>query len=179
MTTKPTAAITNRVIELRNLLDAADQRYYNGNGRGGLTDAVYDEFKCELKTLNPNCAQLTRVGAPVDKSQHRKEVRHSALIGSINDAMTEAELRKQWIPGETYIATYKVDGLTLVNTYKCGDLLYCATRGDGHTGDVSRDSPGELRIMCSGAAQVVEGEHLDAHVGDRFSIPLIGARQVG
>ena len=123
----------DRLTNLRNLIDRADQCYYNENGRGGISDVAYDTLKRDLRDLNPNDERFSRVGAPVSKDGHRKIVKHARLIGSLNDAMTEAEFHAWW-PGPCE-GSLKMDGLTLENTIVDGVLVTSVTRGDGSEGE--------------------------------------------
>lgn len=124
---------TNRLTILQNQIDRADQCYYNENGRGGITDQAYDTMKHELRALAPNDERVSRVGAPISKDNHRKIVKHARLIGSLKDAMTEAEFVAWW-PGPS-MGSLKIDGLTVENNYVDGTLTTSVTRGDGTEGE--------------------------------------------
>lgn len=141
-------APTSRIDELAELLGRYKKAYYDGQPL--VTDAAYDALEDELRGLAPEHPLLASVGAPVDENLTEwKKARHAIPMGSLNKAVTEAELRT-WaarcdalaaesklepISG-SLLVTEKLDGLSLAVNYEKGKLVEAITRGDGHTGEL-------------------------------------------
>lgn len=112
-----------------------------------ISDAALDSLKHELYELEQRFPEFItpssptqRVGGkPLDKF---KKVRHSKQILSLEDVFSLEELEK-WAEKNQkisagqydYYCELKLDGLTVVLTYKDGILVQGATRGDGQTGE--------------------------------------------
>ncbi len=123
----------NRLTELRNCIDRADYHYHLLD-KPEVEDAVYDAWKQELKELAPDDPRHERVGWTVEDSPLTK-VTHDHLMGSLNNAMTEAEFVK-WAAGKGELfAEPKYDGLSIDLKYIDGVLVRAATRGDGSEGE--------------------------------------------
>ena len=137
-----------RIDELGKLLERYKDAYYNSAPL--VTDAAYDALEDELRGLAPSHPILQSIGAPVDGNLTEwKKARHAIPMGSLNKAVTEAELRT-WaarcdqlatetkltpISGDLLV-TEKLDGLSLAVNYENGKLVEAITRGDGHTGEL-------------------------------------------
>jgi DNA ligase (NAD+) len=114
-----------------------------------ISDAEYDALFQELlalETENPNLVQqdspTQRAGAePLDRFD---KVAHPAPILSLANAFDEADLlawRKRidplLLPDSKlhYVVEPKIDGLTVVLTYRNGQFVLGATRGNGEVGE--------------------------------------------
>jgi len=139
---------TARTDELAGLLARYKDAYYDGAAL--VTDAAYDALEDELRGIAPSHPLLQTIGAPVDEALTEwKKARHAIPMGSLNKAVTEAELRT-WaarcdllatetkltpISGDLLV-TEKLDGLSLAVNYEKGKLVEAITRGDGHVGEL-------------------------------------------
>lgn len=166
-----------RAQELRALLNYHAYRYYALDDPE-ITDAQFDRYLTELQAIEATHPELVtpdsytqRVGGYV--SDQFAPVRHAQRMYSIDDAMNLDEL-DEWLArtdealGSTpehpvaYTCELKIDGLGIALTYRDGQLVRAATRGDGTTGeDVTanaltiRDIPRVLRK--EGLARVDDG----------------------
>ena len=141
-------ASAQRIAELRNALHEHNYRYHVLD-EPSVSDGEYDLLMRELRELEAaNPALLSpdsptqRVGAPL-ASQFVK-VRHPQPMLSLGNALNEADLH-EWrgrvlrILGAdaplAYVVEPKIDGLAIALTYKDGQLVRGATRGDGEIGE--------------------------------------------
>src|SRR5512143_1044834 len=150
-----------RAQELAELLRKYKDAYYNGQPL--VSDAAYDALEDELRDLDPGHPLLQTVGAPVRNGTMAaraaeqvtgeivtqwEKARHAIPMGSLNKAVSEAELR-QWIAlceklgaesklppiSKNLLVTEKLDGLSLAVNYEKGHLVEAITRGDGQVGE--------------------------------------------
>ena len=136
----------HRVQELRNILNKANEAYYQ-EARPFLSDKEFDEKLKELDALETEFDLLTpdsptqRVGGEV--SSEFETVQHPVPLLSLDNTYNEQELndfdgRVQKILGHTdydYLVELKFDGASLRLRYENGELVLGATRGDGEKGD--------------------------------------------
>lgn len=137
-----------RAAELREILTEANYRYHVLDDPS-ISDAEYDSLMRELQALEAAHPELQtpdsptrRVGGP-PASQFAK-VRHPLPMLSLGNAMDEAGLR-EWqarvlrLLGPdaplAYVAEPKIDGLAVALTYRDGQFVQGATRGDGEVGE--------------------------------------------
>ncbi|SEH37476.1 DNA ligase (NAD+) [Olsenella sp. KH1P3] len=139
-----------RAAELNRILSHAAYAYYALDDPE-MTDAEFDRTLQELlaiESVHPELATpesyTQRVGGYV--SDQFEPVRHAQRMYSIDDAMNLDEL-DEWLArtdealGSTtehpvaYTCELKIDGLGIALTYRDGQLLRAATRGDGTTGE--------------------------------------------
>jgi len=105
--------------------------YYDGNPE--ISDMEFDGLVNSLKELSPDHPVLKEVGAPVEG----KKIIHTTAMKSLDTVHTHGDFLK-WIKvtGEDLVCEPKLDGLTIVLTYKKGNFVKAATRGDGITGEL-------------------------------------------
>ena len=139
-----------RALELRGILDHAAYRYYALDDPE-LTDAEFDRLLQELLAIEAEHPELVtpdsytqRVGGYV--SEQFEPVTHAQRMYSMDDAMDLDEL-DEWLArtdealGATdehpvaYTCELKIDGLGVALTYRDGQFVRAATRGDGTTGE--------------------------------------------
>ena len=139
-----------RAAELNRLIKSHAYRYYALDDPD-VTDAEFDRLVQELQAIEARHPELVgpdsytqRVGGYV--SDQFEPVRHAARMYSIDDAMDLAEL-DEWLArtdealGATpenpvaYTCELKIDGLGVALTYRDGQFVRAATRGDGSTGE--------------------------------------------
>lgn len=140
------AADAARAQELRRLLNYHAYRYYALDDPE-ITDAEFDRLLRELQDIEARRPELVtpdsytqRVGGYV--SSQFEEVRHAARMYSIDDVMNLGEL-DEWLGRTarnlgvepTYTCELKIDGLGVALTYRAGELVRAATRGNGVVGE--------------------------------------------
>ncbi len=135
-----------RAGELRDLLDRANQAYYQ-DAAPFISDREFDEALKELEQLENEFDLATedsptrRVGG--EPSSDFETVQHPVAMLSLDNTYNENELndfdqRVQKILGHTdyqYLLELKFDGASLRLRYEDGQLALGATRGDGTQGD--------------------------------------------
>lgn len=173
----PLERAARRATELRQILDHAAYQYY-ALDRPELTDAQFDRYLVELQGIEHEYPELVtpdsytqRIGGYVDRQF--TPVTHARRMYSIDDAMNLNEL-DEWLARTTealggsdlrpvaFTCELKIDGLGIALTYRDGQLVRAATRGDGTTGeDVTanvltiKDVPRTL--AQAGLAHIVDG----------------------
>ena len=135
-----------RVKELRDLLNKANDAYYN-NAQPFISDKEFDERLQELNSLeqsynlvHPN-SPTQRVGG--EASSTFETVVHPVPLLSLDNTYNEEELnnfdgRVQKILEHTnynYFVELKYDGASMRLRYEKGTLVLGATRGNGQQGD--------------------------------------------
>ena len=139
-----------RAAELNRILNHAAYAYY-ALDNPELTDAEFDRLLIELRQLEAAYPELItedsytqRVGGYV--SEQFEPVQHAARMYSMDDAMNLEEL-DAWLSRTdealgasptnpvAYTCELKIDGLGVALTYRDGQFVRAATRGDGSTGE--------------------------------------------
>ena len=139
-----------RAAELNRILNHAAYAYY-ALDNPELTDAEFDRLLIELQQLEAAYPELVtedsytqRVGGYV--SEQFEPVLHAARMYSMDDAMNLEEL-DAWLSRTdealgasptnpvAYTCELKIDGLGVALTYRDGQFVRAATRGDGSTGE--------------------------------------------
>ena len=113
-----------------------------------ISDSAYDELEDELGRLEAKHPELRSPDSPTERVGGEvqavfKKVRHQVAQWSFNDAFSEQDIRdfdirvKRTLNVESvsYVCELKIDGLKVVLTYKKGELVVAATRGDGALGE--------------------------------------------
>lgn len=127
-----------RMRELTNLLNQAARAYYQ-ESREIMPNLEYDRLYDELKALEQETG-ITLSGSPTAMvgyevvSELPKE-RHAAPMLSL-DKTKETEALKTWLGEQAGLLSWKLDGLTIVLTYREGKLYKAVTRGNGEIGEV-------------------------------------------
>lgn len=140
--------IAQEIEALRARIDHHNYRYHVLDAPE-ISDAEYDRLfrrLLELEAAHPEFRSPTsptqRVGAP--PAEKFATVRHTLPMLSLNNAMSEADLREfdarvQRLLHTTdpveYVAEPKLDGLAVELVYENGDLTVASTRGDGANGE--------------------------------------------
>jgi DNA ligase (NAD+) len=133
----------NRIKELEVKIFKARDDYYNHQPI--VSDKVFDAWVDELRLLDPTNKAVTSIGSPVVPSEWKK-ARHQIPMGSLNKVNTPEELIKwsedigydpgdRFEPGDKFLVTEKLDGLSIEVIYENGKLTQAITRGDGETGE--------------------------------------------
>lgn len=128
----------DRIKELISILNKASDAYYNSDNpimSDYEWDNMYDELvKSEKETgvIYPN-SPTQQVGYEV-KTKLEK-ITHSHPMLSLGKTKSVNDLVK-FSNGRDCIISLKIDGLTVLNTYKNGNLVQSETRGNGEVGEL-------------------------------------------
>lgn len=170
--------VKERIEFLREEVIKHDISY--AKGKPTITDTAYDKLYMELVDLEAKHPELYSAESPTQKIYDVKvdglvKVKHATPMLSQDKANTIEEVMKFISRGKNnievknsngkliVIAQQKLDGLTIVLTYKNGVLVKAVTRGDGYIGeDVTHnilntsnvpktiDFEGELEVRAEG-----------------------------
>lgn len=123
-----------RIEILETEIRKHQELYYNH--QPVISDGEFDALVDELTMLDPDNELLTtKIGA--DHTEGFTKVKHNIKMGSQNKANTEAEMNG-WlstIDNSFVLGGFKMDGNSVRLTYKNGELIQAASRGDGDWGD--------------------------------------------
>ncbi|MCW9054433.1 MAG: NAD-dependent DNA ligase LigA [Candidatus Pacebacteria bacterium] len=144
--------VTQRVEKLREQIDYYRHQYHVRDIEE-ISPAALDSLKDELVKLEGQYPELVTSSSPTQRVAGEplpgfKKVAHTVEQWSFNDAFSEDDIRafdtrvRSFLKKETgedvvpeYACELKIDGLKVVLTYKKGDLVTAATRGDGKVGE--------------------------------------------
>ena len=127
-----------RMTELVDLLNQAGRAYYQ-EAREIMSNFEYDRLYDELLSLEEEL-QTTLAASPTVHvgyevvSELPKE-RHERPMLSL-DKTKEVGRLKEFLGNQTALLSWKMDGLTIVLTYRDGALFKAVTRGNGEIGEV-------------------------------------------
>lgn len=173
---------TARIKKLRQLISYHQKRYHEDDAPE-ISDEAYDSLVVELHELEGVDEDGVSVanevgGAP---SEAFSKVTHEVRQWSLNNVFDFAEF-EDWVDGVkrrlqsediaphfTFDVGHKLDGLKVVLTYKKGQLVRAATRGNGvigedvtHTAKTISDVPQSLKepldLTCVGEVWLSEKE---------------------
>ena len=127
-----------RINELVKILNEAAKAYYQDAAEimsNYEYDALYDELEALEKETGVVLASspTVRVGYEV-LTQLPKEQHEKPMLSL--DKTKEVAALKEWIGNQKAILSWKLDGLTIVLTYRGGMLQKAVTRGNGEVGEV-------------------------------------------
>lgn len=128
----------DRMQELVELLNRAGKAYYQDAEEimsDYEYDRLYDELLCLEKELGITLAgsPTVNVGYEVLSELPKEEHEHPML--SLDKTKDITELRK-FAQDQKVLMSWKLDGLTIVLTYRDGELFKAVTRGNGEVGEV-------------------------------------------
>ncbi len=127
-----------RMKELVSLLNKASRAYYQ-EAQEIMSNYEYDRLYDELKELEDELG-ITLSNSPTVNvgyevvSELPKE-RHESPMLSL-DKTKEVEELKSFVGDQKVLMSWKMDGLTVVLTYRDGKLYKAVTRGNGEVGEV-------------------------------------------
>lgn len=133
--------------ELVEILEKYSYEYYVLDNPS-VSDAEYDDKLSELEHIEKLFPELITRNSPTQRIIGQvltgfNKIHHKYQMLSLGDVFNLEEL-KIWdrklcenlnVKNVTYNAEMKIDGLAMSLVYENGELLYCATRGDGTTGE--------------------------------------------
>lgn len=127
-----------RIKELTELLSRASRAYY-AQDQEIMSNYEYDRLYDELEGLERETG-IILAGSPTQHVGYEavdelpKEAHESPML-SLDKTKDREELRA-WLQGQPAILSWKLDGLTIVLTYRGGKLAKAVTRGNGEVGEV-------------------------------------------
>lgn len=127
-----------RMKELIGTLNEAGKAYYQ-ESREIMPNISYDALYDELVALEKETGVVYGNSPTVNVgyellSELPKEAHESAML-SLDKTKNPEDLRA-WLNGRDGILSWKMDGLTIVLTYREGQLYKAVTRGNGEIGEV-------------------------------------------
>ena len=127
-----------RITELIDVLGEAARAYYQ-ESREIMSNLEYDRLYDELEALEKETG-IVMASSPTQNvgyevlSELPKERHPSAMLSL--DKTKEVAVLADWLKDKEGILSWKIDGLTVVLTYKNGELFKAVTRGNGEIGEV-------------------------------------------
>lgn len=127
-----------RMQELIKILNEASKAYY-AEDREIMSNFEYDRLYEELEGLEKKTG-IVLSGSPTvsvgyESVEELPKERHESPMLSLGKTKSREEL-KDWLQGKEAILSWKLDGLTVVLTYRNGALFKAVTRGNGEIGEV-------------------------------------------
>lgn len=127
-----------RMRELVALLNEAGKAYYQ-ESREIMSnyeyDALYDELRILEEELGIVLASSPTVNVGYEVLGELPKERHESPMLSL-DKTKEISRLMEFVGGQKALISWKMDGLTIVLTYRDGTLFKAVTRGNGEVGEV-------------------------------------------
>ena len=129
---------TQRMKELVALLNRAAKAYY-AEDREIMSNFEYDKLYDELVMLEEKTG-VVLAGSPTvsvgyEAVEELPKERHERPMLSLGKTKSREELA-EWLGEQEGLLSWKLDGLTIVLTYRDGQLFKAVTRGNGEVGEV-------------------------------------------
>ena len=124
--------------ELVSLLNQASKAYYAEDEEMMSNfeyDRLYDELTALEKELGVTFADSPTVQVGYEAVDELPKERHESAMLSLAKTKSREELAA-WLNGKTGLLSWKLDGLTIVLTYRDSALQKAVTRGNGEVGEV-------------------------------------------
>lgn len=129
---------SDRIKYLVDILNQAGKAYY-AEDREIMSNLEYDALYDELVALEQETgivlANSPTVTVGYESVDELPKDRHDTPMLSLGKTKSREELR-EWLQGNPAILSWKLDGLTIVLTYRAGKLAKAVTRGNGEIGEV-------------------------------------------
>ncbi|MDD2971691.1 MAG: NAD-dependent DNA ligase LigA [Lachnospiraceae bacterium] len=129
---------TVRIKELIEILNKASRAYY-AEDKEIISNLEYDKLYDELISLEAETgvvlANSPTVNVGFEAVDELPKERHDQPMLSLGKTKSREELR-DWLNGQEALMSWKLDGLTVVLTYRDGKLAKAVTRGNGEVGEV-------------------------------------------
>lgn len=128
----------DRMRELTAKLNEASRAYY-AEDREIISNLEYDALYDELRGLEDETG-IVLAGSPTarvgfEAVEELPKERHERPMLSL-DKTKDREALAEWLDGREGLLSWKLDGLTIVLTYRDGKLSKAVTRGNGEIGEV-------------------------------------------
>lgn len=132
------AGKAERMKYLVETLNEAAKAYY-AQDREIMSNLEYDRLYEELEALEAETG-IVLSGSPTvnvgyEAVEELPKERHESPMLSLGKTKSREELR-DWLQGHEALLSWKLDGLTVVLTYRGGKLEKAVTRGNGEIGEV-------------------------------------------
>ena len=127
-----------RINELVKKLNEASKAYYQGEKEimsNFEYDALYDELVELEKETGVVLASSPTVNVGYEVLSELPKEQHEKPMLSL-DKTKEVQALKEWTGEQRAVLSWKLDGLTIVLTYRNGKLDKAVTRGNGEVGEV-------------------------------------------
>ena len=163
-----------RMEELRALISYHNDRYHRLDDPE-ISDADFDDLVRELRSIEADHPDLMVPDSPTSTvgaapSVLFQPVTHRVPMMSLDNVFSPEELKgwadrlaRQVPEGTAFVCELKIDGLAISLTYRDGNFVQAATRGDGRTGeDVTAnvativDIPGRLDEAAGALPELIE-----------------------
>ena len=170
-----------RIKYLVETLNEAAKAYY-AEDREIMSNLQYDTLYDELEKLERETGTVlansptVRVG--YEAVEELPKERHESPMLSLDKTKSREELR-EWLQGKPAVLSWKLDGLTIVLTYREGKLAKAVTRGNGEEGEVITNNaktfvnlpvtvsyPGELIIRGEAVITYSDFERINNEIED-------------
>ena len=128
----------NRMYELVELLNKARKTYEQDDKEimsNFEYDKLYDELLAIEEELGTKMANSPTVNVGYEVLSELPKEKHEKPMLSL-DKTKEVSRLKQFIGANKALISWKLDGLTIVLTYRDGELFKAVTRGNGEVGEV-------------------------------------------
>ena len=128
----------DRMKQLIDRLNEAAKAYY-AEDREIMSNLEYDRLYDELSSLEETTgvilAQSPTQSVGYEAVEELPKERHEKPMLSLGKTKSREELA-EWLNGQKGLLSWKLDGLTVVLTYREGKLFKAVTRGNGEVGEV-------------------------------------------
>lgn len=127
-----------RMLELIELLNRASKAYYQEATEimsNYEYDKLYDELLALERELGITLASSPTVNVGYEVLSDLPKERHEKPMLSL-DKTKEVSRLKEFLGDQRAFISWKLDGLTIVLTYRNGELVKAVTRGNGEIGEV-------------------------------------------
>ena len=170
-----------RMKELVSTLNEAAKAYYQEN-REIMSNFEYDKLYDELTELEKETGIILS-GSPTVRVGYElltelPKERHESPMLSL-DKTKDRDALAEWLDDKDGLLSWKLDGLTIVLTYRDGKLYKAVTRGNGEIGEVITNNakvfsniplsisyPGELILRGEAVIGYDEFERINAGIED-------------
>ena len=181
-----------RINELVKKLNEAAKAYYQDAAEimsNYEYDALYDELTALEKETGIVLASSPTVNVGYEILSELPKERHEKPMLSL-DKTKEISRLKEFLGNQAAFLSWKLDGLTIVLTYKNGELLKAVTRGNGEVGEVITNNArtfknlpltiaykGELILRCEALIGYEDFEKIN-HELEAYSAKLARRKQL-
>ena len=127
-----------RMQELVERLNKAAKAYYQDAEEimsNYEYDSLYDELVELEKELGITLSDSPTVNVGYEVLSELPKERHESPMLSLGKTKSREDLR-DWLGEQKGLLSWKLDGLTIVLTYRDGQLFKAVTRGNGEIGEV-------------------------------------------
>lgn len=171
----------DRMKQLIVRLNEAAKAYY-AEDREIMSNLEYDQLYDELASLEEKTglilAQSPTQSVGYEAVDELPKERHESPMLSLGKTKSREELA-DWLNGQKGLLSWKLDGLTIVLTYRDGKLFKAVTRGNGEVGEVITPNArtfvnlplqipfqGELILRGEAVISYEDFEHINAKIED-------------